>query len=109
MSRFAYSKTFEARFRRSKDLEDAMGELAEKTAEKARRLAFARAYETGRFMASIEAESGQDKIGAMGRINSHDPAAPYIEFGTKNMPPEAILRRALEAMFGTQAITTRRR
>ena len=86
-----------------------MGELAEETANKARALALARAFETGRFMASIEADSGQDEIGAMGRVNSFDPAAPHIEFGTRNMPAEAILRRALEATFGTRNVTTRRR
>ena len=107
--RFDYHTKAESQLRRSHELEDAMGDLAEETANKARQLALARAFETGRFMASIEAESGQDAIGAMGRVNSHDPAAPYIEFGTKNMPPEAILRRALEATFGTGNITTRRR
>lgn len=109
MDRFTLDRTFTSKFARTKDLEDAMGELAEETANEARRLALARAFETGRFMRSIEAESGQDEIGAMGRVNSHDPAAPYIEFGTKNMPPEAILRRALEATFGTENITVRRR
>jgi hypothetical protein len=107
--RFNYDRTFEKKFARTQDLEDTMGDLAEETANEARRLALARAFETGRFMASIEAESGQDEIGAMGRVNSHDPAAPHIEFGTRNMPPEAILRRALENTFGTRNITTRRR
>ena len=107
--RFKYDRTFTKKFARTKDLEAAMGELAEETANKARALALARAFETGRFMKSIEADSGQDEIGAMGRVNSHDPAAPHIEFGTSRMPPEAILRRALEATFGTANVTTRRR
>lgn len=54
-------------------------------------------YETGEFVASIQADGGIEGASAVGRASSDAEYAPYIEFGTEDTPEFQPFRLGLDA------------
>jgi HK97 gp10 family phage protein len=53
--------------------------------------------DTGRLRSSVTHEVGRDGRGLVATIGTNVNYAPYVEFGTRRMRPQAFLRPALQA------------
>lgn len=51
---------------------------------------------SGDYRDGLDAESGLDKGGMVGRVNANDWKSGFIEFGTSTTPTFAVLRRAID-------------
>ena len=92
MSRFVPNQAGIRKLGRDASLVGPLMVRARIIAEDARRLCPSR-----RVAAEIRADgSGFDSSGVYVRINAHHWTSPFVEFGTMNQGPSAMLRRAAE-------------
>lgn len=90
MSRFVPNPRFEAELKRSTEMRAVVRHGAEAAAKEAKRLA---PVDTGEYRASIKVvEAGDDA-----RVVAGAGHAGYVEFGTRDTPVFAPLRRGTEA------------
>lgn len=92
-----------AAINRTPEMGKAMGELAERVANRAREIA---PVDTGAYKASIKSEVIERDGKKVGRA-SVDPVSPegehyasYVEFGTRYMDAQRVMGRALDVLKG---------
>lgn len=86
---------------RSTQMKDALQQVADEVAKEASALADREAHRSGDYMRGIRgATVGTTAGGLIGQVQATDYKSNWIEFGTANQPPKAIVRRAAEAVLG---------